>query len=113
MTNNFHEEDRCWFDPICDECGSNRAVALHHLRGRRCPGANSILNACPLCFVCHKKADATNTDNWKGRDFQLKHITRNIGRLLNGGYKMKKRDYDFLTPIQKDLSTFTSNHHIV
>ena len=106
LKNNFDEEDkiRCWSDhPYCAICGSNQGCALHHCDSRT---TNSILSSIMLCHKCHVIADSKNVSDEEYKTYLMKH---SLPIILNSGYVLKKRDYEYLKTVDKRLKDMCYN----
>jgi len=69
---------------VCQKCGFNKDLEIHHINSRVSGGKEDILNLITLCSICHKHAP----DNKK--EF-LEFISEKIdGKILNS---FRKSDY--------------------
>lgn len=106
LKNNFDESDkiRCWGDhPYCALCGSNQGCALHHCDSRT---TKSIMSSIMLCYKHHKEADGHNFSDEEYKSMLMKH---SLPIILNSGYVLKERDYEYLKTVDKRLKDMCYN----
>lgn len=100
LKNNFDEEDKIavWlYHNFCCLCGSNQGCSAHHIDSRK---TNSILSSIMLCHKCHVIADSKNVSDEEYKTYLMKH---SLPIILNSGYVLKKRDYEYLKTVDKRL----------
>lgn len=93
LLNPFSEKTRelfiwCY---TCFDCNLSKPLTLHHIYKRI---SNSPLNSAPVCQECHDKS------NIHSRDKRAKFLNKTAKFLDAQGYKLTKKDKDFLTSIK-------------
>lgn len=93
LRNDFDKDELIkWFvfNKICWVCGRQHADSHHHILGRI---SNSILNAAPVNnFDCHLNIHGRLTL----KKNQIELLRKTYEYLLEQGYKLKKKDRDFI-----------------
>jgi len=94
LLNPFSEKTRELFiwNYTCWETGLSLPLELHHIYGRI---SNSPLNAAPLSREAHERGDIHS------RSKRTKYLNKTIKFLDAQGYKLTKKDKEFLKKINE------------